>query len=100
MRFNLVSTTLVIATGLALSAIAVPASAATSSCASMFSKAEKMAGAKNDVAKKVKGYQMAIEGYQTCSKALAMANGAERDTMMKKAEAEFEAAYEHLRTVE
>ena len=101
MRLNLISTSLVIATGIALSSIAVPANAA-SSCASMFTKAEKMVTEKGnvDVAKKVKGYQMAIDGFQTCSKALAMANGAERDTMMKKAEGEFEAAYSYIRNVE
>jgi len=97
MRINLVTTSLVLAAGIALSSIAVPANAA-SSCASMFTKAEKMAADKGsqDVDKKVKGYQMAIDGYRTCSKALAMANGAERDTMMKKAESEFTAAFDFL----
>ena len=101
MRINLITTGLVVAAGLALSSIAVPANAA-SSCASMFTKAEKMVSEKGtvDVAKKVKGYQIAIDGYQTCSKALAMANGAERDTMMKKAEGEFEAAYSFIRSAE
>jgi len=102
MRLNLITTSLVIASGLALAAIAAPANAATSNCASMFTKAEKMVAEKGsvDVSKKVKGYQMAIDGYQTCSKALAMANGAERNTMMKKAENEFEAAYSYIRSVE
>jgi len=97
MRINLVTTSLVLAAGIVLSSIAVPANAA-SSCAAMFTKAEKMFADKGgiDVAKKVKGYQMAIDGYQTCSKALAMANGAERDTMMKKAETEFDEVYQFI----
>lgn len=101
MRLNLITTSLLVASGLVLSTLAGPANAA-SSCTSMFTKAEKMVAEKGniDVAKKVKGYQMAIDGFQTCSKALAMANGAERDTMMKKAETEFEAAYSYIRNVE
>lgn len=101
MKSILVTTAFVIATGIALSAASLPANAA-SSCAAMFSKAEKMVVDKSsiDVAKKIKGYQMAIDGYQTCSKALAMANGAERDTMMKKAEGQFEAAFSYIRDVE
>ena len=97
MRINLVTTSLVLAAGIALSSIAVPANAA-SSCAAMFTKAEKMAAGKasQSVDQKVKGYQMAIDGYRTCSKALAMANGAERDTMMKKAESEFDAAFNFI----
>jgi azurin len=97
MRINLVTTSLVLAAGIALSSIAVPANAATS-CAAMFTKAEKMFAEKGslDVSKKVKGYQMAIDGYQTCSKALAMSNGAARDTMMKKAEGEFDEVYNFI----
>lgn len=98
MRINAITTALFVATGLALVS-AAPASAA-SSCASMFTKAEKMVVAKGDVAKKVKGYQMAIDGYQTCAKALAMANGTARDTMMTKAENEFKAAYDFIDGIE
>jgi hypothetical protein len=101
MRINEITTGLVVATGLALATVAAPANAA-SSCASMFIKAEKMVATKgtDDVAKKVKGYQMAIDGYQTCAKALAMANSASRDTMMKKAESEFKAAYDFIDGIE
>lgn len=101
MRLNLIPTSLIFVTGLALSSTAVLANA-TSSCASMFAKAETMVANKGniDAAKKVKGYQMAIDGYRSCSKALPMANGAERSTMMKKAEREFEAAYVFIRDVE
>ena len=101
MKPMLLTTSFVIAAGLALSAVTLPANAA-SSCANMFVKAEKMVSEKGslDVAKKVKGYQMAIDGFQTCSKAVAMANGAERDTMMKKAEGQFESAYSYIRDIE
>jgi hypothetical protein len=97
MRINLITTSLVLAAGIALSTIAVPANAA-SSCAAMFTKAETMFADKGGIAvdKKVKGYQMAIDSYRTCSKALAMANGAKRDTTMKKAETEFAAVYDFI----
>jgi hypothetical protein len=101
MKSMLLTASFVIATGLALSAATLPANAA-SNCSTMFVKAEKMVAEKGnlDVAKKVKGYQMAIDGFQTCSKALAMANGAERNTMMKTAEGQFESAYSYIRNIE
>lgn len=101
MRLNIIATSLLIATGIALSIAASPAQAA-STCNDMFAKAEKMVASKGtvDVGKKVKGYQMAIDGYNTCAKALAMANGAARDTMMKKAENDFGAAYDYINSLE
>jgi len=99
MRISLISTSVVMAIGIAMSALATPAAAATS-CEAMFGKVESMAAKKTNVAKKVKGYQMAINGYQTCSKAVAMANGAERDSMMKEAEQEFENSYAYFNGIE
>jgi len=99
MRVSLISTSIIVALGVAMSALATPAAAA-SSCEAMFGKVEAMAAKKTNVAKKVKGYQMALSGYQTCTKAVAMAPGGKRDEMMKKAEQAFDESYSYIDSIE
>ena len=99
MRASLISSGLIVALGVAMASLATPAAAATS-CDAKFGKAEAMAAQKTDVAKKVKGYQMALTGYETCSKAIAMADGAARDSMMKKADKAFEESYAVFDSIE
>jgi hypothetical protein len=99
MRTSLIPSSVIVALGIAMSSLATPAAAA-SSCDAKFGKAEPMAAQKTNVAKKVKGYRMAITGYETCSKAIAMADGAARDSMMKKADKAFEESYSYLDSIE
>jgi hypothetical protein len=99
MRVSLISIGMIVALGVAMSSLATPAAAATG-CDSKFGKAEAMAAQKTDVAKKVKGYQMALTGYQTCTKAIAMADGAARDSMMKQADKAFEESYSYFDSIE
>lgn len=99
MRVSLISSGIVVAMAVAMSALVTPAAAATS-CDAKFGKAEAMAAQKTDVSKKVKGYQMALAGYETCSKAIAMPDGAARDSMMKKADKAFEESYSYFDSIE
>ncbi|MDH3702428.1 MAG: hypothetical protein OEU46_14040 [Alphaproteobacteria bacterium] len=77
-----------------------PASAA--SCADMFTKAEQMVAQKTSLSteKRVAAFQMAIGGYNMCTKGLAMADGTERTAMLKDAEREFKKAYRYIDEIE
>ena len=94
MQRKSVSNGIALMLGLAMTSLAPPANAA-STCSAMFDKAEKMVAGKSniDIEKRIDGYQMAIGGYRDCTKALAMAQGTPRDSMMKKAERTFGDVY-------
>jgi len=88
--------TLFFVSAIALSSFGFAAQAAT--CGEMFTKAEKMAMEKTSSAvdQKVKAYQMAIDSYTMCTKAMAMADGSKKTMMMKDAEHSFEDVYSFL----
>lgn len=86
--------------GIILALTVGPATAAN--CADMFTKAEQMVAQKTSLSaeKRVAAFQMAIGGYNMCTKGLAMADGTERSAMLKDAEREFKKAYRYIDEIE